>query len=364
MKGSRLLNGRNHSIDFFKFLYSWVIVFYHFFRTTTGTWLGGYFAVEYYLLSGGIFLFFAYEKQEEKNTVSTPYQYFIHRFLRFFPWTFTAFLFTAVIQRLVIEHVRSLGEFIDYFSEDIWEILLIKWIGINEGDLMLNAPVWTISSMLIVGFLIWACLYVDKQKFLYLFMPLSLFIGGGIWRHILSDNHQDWIGFANFGTFRAWIVMCLGYYCLHLAKRLSKIQFSCLGTIVLTCIESIIHGSLLWMIYYKNTKYYQWFAILLFILATSIAFSGKSFLERLLKKVNIASFLGKISISIYLIHYPVISMHRLICQKMLFEEEYYYLVFLFIGEVILFSLIHYYLIFRAIGLWRKGWEKLIKLKIV
>lgn len=206
---------RNRSLDLFKFLYSWVIVYYHLLCSTTGAVRGGFFAVDFYLLTAGLFLFLSFEKQEEAKRLITPGQYFGHRFSRLFPWAFTAFLLAAVVQRLIIDRVTSPIALLDYFSGDIWEILLVKWTGMSEGGLMLNAPVWTMSSMLLVGFLIWSCMYHGKQKFLDILMPLTLILGVGVWRHVPSDNTQDWIGFTAFGTFRAWLVMCLGYYCLR-----------------------------------------------------------------------------------------------------------------------------------------------------
>ena len=46
---------RNLEIDLLKFLYSWVIVFYHFFQEGVGSegprcFIGGYYGVEFYLL--------------------------------------------------------------------------------------------------------------------------------------------------------------------------------------------------------------------------------------------------------------------------------------------------------------------------
>lgn len=71
---------RNLEIDLLKFLYSWVIVFYHFFQEGAGSegpryFIGGYYGVEFYLLTAGAFLFLTYERQKERQSVRMPYQY-------------------------------------------------------------------------------------------------------------------------------------------------------------------------------------------------------------------------------------------------------------------------------------------------
>ena len=313
--------------------------------------------MDFYLLTAGLFLFLSFEKQEEAKRLITPGQYFGHRFSRLFPWAFTAFLLAAVVQRLIIDRVTSPIALLDYFSGDIWEILLVKWTGMSEGGLMLNAPVWTMSSMLLVGFLIWSCIYHGKQKFLDILMPLTLILGVGVWRHVPSDNTQDWIGFTAFGTFRAWLVMCLGYYCLRLGKRLSAAPVNRRGQWLLFGVECVMHLLLLWICLYRNTKYYQWLAILLFMLSIAIAFSGKSYLEQLLRRVRFVPFLGELSLSIYLVHYPMIQLQEWILKHFGIARYYDYRL-LFAAVVVVAALLHYYLTPPGIRLCKTAWGKL------
>lgn len=349
--------GRNRSIDFFKFLYSWIIVFYHFYPSSAAKVSGGYYGVEFYLLTAGVFLFQSFEKQSARNVLQTPYQYFKHRFARLFPWSFTAFLFAVVVKRLLIDRVHSLGTLFDYFSGDIWEILLIKWNGMNEEDLLLNVPAWTMSSMLLVGFLLWACLYHDNRRFLNLFMPLSLIIGYGVWRHLPVANTQAWIGFTTFGTFRAWLDMCLGYYCLQLTKRMSQIKFNRRGKTLLTIAECLCHCLLFWIILNRATRYYQWFATLLFTAAIAIAISGHSYVNRLLDKLNFVPFLGELSLSIYLIHHPLIDAYERICSHMGIDTYYLYPA-AYAVLVIFFAVLHLYLTKYAMRLCSCLFQKL------
>lgn len=157
---NKYMKSKNNDIQLFKFLYCWIIVLYHLEYDTSGVACpGGSFGVEYFLLSSGIFLFMGFERQQNAGKLQTPGQYLWKRFSRFFPWSLTGYLLAAVVNYGCISPIRSPGKLMDAFSSDIWEILMIKWNGMNENMLCLNTPAWTLSSLCIVGFAIWGFMY-------------------------------------------------------------------------------------------------------------------------------------------------------------------------------------------------------------
>ena len=293
----------NNDIALFKFIYSWFIVFYHFDATHAHV-EAGYFGVEFYLIVAGVFFFQSYEKQLARGTLMTPGTYCKKRFSRLFPWAFTAFLFTAaVMRRSFFLHEFSLPRLLSYLSDDIWEILLVKWNGMNEGgSMMLNVPAWTMSSLLIVGVLLWAVLYHYDKKFLHVFMPLTLIIGYGIWRHLPEASTGVWIGFTTVGTFRTYLAMCLGYYAVQLSKKLSAISFNRLGEWLLSLCELCCHAMAFVIMLHCDTRNFQWLTTLLFFVAVAIALSGKSRLCQLLNQCHFISYLQDLSLSVYLVH--------------------------------------------------------------
>lgn len=303
------MNKRNADLDFFKFLYAWIIVLFHLTAKSQIHCVGGFYGVDFFLLVAGLFFFQSYEKQCAANRLITPGQYLKKRFLRFFPWSMTAFLFAFVAWRIVLEPVHSVGDVADAFSSDIWEILMVKWCGINEGGNLLNGPAWTLSAMCIVGFFLWSCLYYWKDKFLHLVMPLTLCLGYALWRHLESASFDAWVGFTAFGTLRAWLVMSLGYYALQLTKKLRQIRFNRWGKLLLTAFEIGAHVFILLVMFRRSTRYYQWLCTLLFLLTTAIAVSGHSYLNTFLDKCRFTGFLGELSFSVFLIHAPLQAMY-------------------------------------------------------
>ena len=62
------MRSRNCTIDCLKFLFSWVVVFLHFYQATHKHFIGGYITVEYFLLTASVFV---YEKHSKMvNTVN------------------------------------------------------------------------------------------------------------------------------------------------------------------------------------------------------------------------------------------------------------------------------------------------------
>ena len=305
------MKSQNNDIQFFKFLYCWVIVCYHLKNDTSGiTCPGGSFGVEYFLMSSGIFLFSAFERQKDAGRIQTPGQYLWKRFSRFFAWSLTAYLFAAIVNYGIIDPVRSAGQLMDHFASDIWEILMIKWNGMNDGRQLLNGPAWTLSSLCIVGFLIWGCLYYYGERFRDLFMPLTIILGYGLWRHLEYAGTEAWIGFTAFGTFRTWLVICLSYYVVLLAKKLNRLPLNRLGMGVMTLAEVLLHMWSLWIMFNRSSRYYQWLATLLLMMALAIAFSERSLLVKWLNGSRLVNFLGEWSLSVFLTHMPVIQLYR------------------------------------------------------
>lgn len=308
---NKYMKSKNNDIQLFKFLYCWIIVLYHLEHDTSGVACpGGSFGVEYFLLSSGIFLFMGFERQQNAGKLQTPGQYLWKRFSRFFPWSLTGYLLAAVVNYGCISPIRSPGKLMDAFSSDIWEILMIKWNGMNENMLCLNTPAWTLSSLCIVGFAIWGFMYYYQERFLKLFMPISLIMGYGFWRHLDSASTQVWIGFTAFGIFRTWLVICLSYYVVRMAQYLKNICLKPLGIWLLTAAEVTLQMWSLWMIFNRDTRFAQWLTTLLMMLALTIALSGQSMLVRWLNKSRIVDYLGKLSMSVFLVHVPVLQYYQ------------------------------------------------------
>lgn len=303
---------RNCTIDCLKFFCAWFVALYHFYGAKNH-FIGGYIAVEFFLLAASVFFYAKYDREKRMNGGEYERSFIIKRFWRFFPWAFSAFLFTAVVVRGITVKVTSLGELLDFAVYDLGEILLLKMNGVAMINAsLLNGAGWTLSSMLLVEFVLWYCLHRLNRPFTEIIAPLSIIIGLGIWAHAEDTQVKNWMSFTTFGTLRTWIAYCEGYYCYRLSQRLGEIRFNRNGRIVLTGIECVCYIFAAWAMMKRANKYYQWCVTLLFAIAIAISISGHSVINRFLSghrwRIRTSVFLGEISFSIYLMHETVLKL--------------------------------------------------------
>ena len=181
-----------------------------------------------------------------------------------------------------------------------FEALLLRNTGINLAG---NAGVlWYLSALIITMPII---LYVAKrfnsifQHYLVWILPLFLY--GFIIHEIGTVRTTDWI----LSNLRAIAGMTLGGSICFLTQPFTKIKVSNILRSVLTCVEI---GSFLVAIYFCtfasfSKTYCDIFFIFLMYISLSITFSGLSWTSNL--HGSIFSFLGKISLPIYCIHFTV-----------------------------------------------------------
>lgn len=337
------MNGKNSAIYFWKFLYCFFILFYHFYFQTKEHFISGRYGVEFYLLVAGVFLFTKYDKQSINSNIQTPYSFLKKRFMRFFPWALVGFLFAVCIIRFYTSPVESFEKLVDCFSKDIWEVLLLSMNGMNMNILPLNFPAWTLSSMLIVQFFIWGCLFHYREKFIDIFMPLSIVVGLGVWRFIDNTAVKLWMGFTTFGTFRAWIITCLGYYTFKLSNRIRAANFNTRGRYLLTALELLCHAAAMWIMVSKDTRYYQWCCVLLFMLATAIELSGNSKFNDFLNKMPFIGLLGELSMCIYLTHGSVLKLWEFWYKDpyLRYSHKISYTIVTLIASVLMYFVVKY-----------------------
>lgn len=343
---------RNTNIDFLKFLYSLAIVFYHFYSETSLHFISGRYAVEFFLITAGIFFFKTWRRNEDPPP---PHIYIYKRYTRFMPWTTTAFIFTFILRRVVIAG-NTPRQLINYLSRDIWEVLLIKMNGMNNGSMLLNSPAWTVSAMLLVEIVMIGCLFCNKKVFMNVIIPISIIVGFGFWRQLSSAEQEKWIGFTTFGVFRAWLVYCCAWPCLRLSEYIHAIDFKPLGKVALTVVETLCVVFTFLVMTHKATRYWQWCTLLAFVILIAIALSGHSLWSRVLEKAyRFVKFLGAFSLSIYLSHLPVLKYFEYIYPDtgVLYAHVGQYTI-----VVIISALAHYFITTGLIKFWRSYGAKI------
>lgn len=338
---------RNGFIDIQKFFYAWIIVIFHFYEYTHEHFEGGGTSVEFFLIVSGAFFFAGYKRRFDgiraEDRLNYPVQYIKKRLLRFLPYTLPAFA-VAFIVRVVItddgKSINSVAHIIDLFVRNIWEIPLISMCGLTGGRGMINGVTWTISTMLIVEFLILNFLVRGEKTFCSFLAPIAMLIGCGFWAQIEDTSHLLWHGFTTFGVIRTFIMTCAGIYAWKGAEWLSKQKISAKGRKILTFLEISIHTIAIISMTCRSTRYYRMFLALLFTIAITITLSHQGYTAKWFRQNKVTDFLGEWSMAIYVIHKSVgIFLYKF------YESpyEYYRLKYIYGVLVVFASLVILYL---------------------
>lgn len=189
-------------------------------------------------------------------------------------------------------------------------MIKMNGMGITDSVGLLNVPVWTISAILIVEFIVFALLLNWEKAFTTFICPCSILVGFGLWSQFENINYKNWIGFTTFGVLRVFIVMCLSFYCCKLISNIENIKLTAGGKIFLSAVEWLLYGASLYLIMNFNTRPFRWLTILIFFFAVAITMSGNCYSNRIFSHSKITDYLGEMSLGLYLTHYPIYRMFK------------------------------------------------------
>ena len=358
---------RNRAMDVYKFIFCCVIAVLHFYKGSGAHMAGGGIGVEFFVMAAGLFFFQKLEREmAAPDGGMDSIAYIKKRFMRFFPYTTAGLLAAFLVKRVWIYTgdggVLSLGKLYEWFSRDIWDYLLVSMNGLNAEKVMLNVPLWTISAMLICELLIWGLYRWDKQLFRTGLAPTAILFMLGYWRNAETTTHFDWLGWTTFGVLRVFGDYCLALFVYEAAKRLAAVgeRLTALARGLLTgCEFSCLALAIVNMDRF-GSRYFWYFNMLLFCVALVICFSGQSFSGRLFRHGKVAAYLGALSLSVYMVHLPIVTVfRRLYPEQVVMERQ----LLLYLAVVMvcsaLFDLLLRLIIAGAARLWTNLKTKMV-----
>ena len=339
------------SVDIYKFFFSWIICFYHFYNAVYPNphFPSGEVAVELFVLISGVFLFMGWERKKARcpavgSTPSasaelSPYAYLKRRFLRFLPYIVIGFVLAFGVRAwLFVQegNAINLRQVVNWLSDDIWEILMVKMNGMNNNAALLNVPAWTVSAMLIAEFIVFALLVNWEKVFTTLICPCVILFTYGYWRHMPKANHDIWIGYTTFGLLRVFMLICLSWYCWQLVKRLKETRFTRTGSVLLGVAELLLYALAVVLLMNFDSRNIRWVITLLFFLAVAISISGASFTQKLFPMSKLSQWLGEMSMGIYLTHYPIMRIYKYLWPDAheMFRHKFSFLAVVFAASVL------------------------------
>ncbi|WP_143321017.1 acyltransferase [Clostridium sp. HBUAS56010] len=298
----------------------------------------GWLAVEFFFLLSGYIFFYKYSKPISEGTISFR-NFFILRFSRLYPLHFVTLTVVMLFQWYRIFQGK---DFFIYSNNNLYHFLLNIFF-IQNGwiytDWSFNAPSWSVSVELLAYFLFYQILKNIGKIGNNVYAAFIALIYLGLILQIFSFN------VPLFNSQVGRIIFCFFTGCLLsklqgmiLAKQ-KQLLFSCIcGAILLFHFSAILIFGYEFAIVKMLGNYSIVYSVLFFPCIILLALNS-SVVNKILSLAPFR-FLGDISYSIYLIHYPI--QLALVTIFPFFNYSERKIFFVYIILVIIFSSISYY----------------------
>lgn len=323
-------------VDFWKFFAAFLIMVHHLYylgNPFKGDYYGrfAWIYVEFFFILTGYFTYNHFSKNNKHgNIFKSGLSYTFTKFLPFIPYTTVVislqYIISAPFGLLKSGNIKS---FLSHFINYPLEVLLI---GETQQSNQLLAPIWFLSSMLLV-FPIFTFICQMKNKYLLLTISgmYSLFYYGQVQlcNRIWPDD-----------LLRALAGMLTGVSVCILTELIKeKISFKKEFYASVTLIEFICMFFILFVTIFNLNPLTKW-VIILFALGVGIMLSGFSFSSKL--HSNFISFLGKISMPLFIWHWFVATLVNKVNKLVVLSTPIR--ILLYFGGTLALSVVSYLLV--------------------
>lgn len=331
-------NDRNYYIDFLKFIFSVIIVFYHswVFSGTYGNGIfnNGYFAVDFYFIVTGYLLMNTINKEKSTRDslgIST-FKFIKNKFKRIIPYVILSFILGYIFiygkSGLNLSILLSNSTIAEFFQ-----------IGIFGFGLNINSACWYISTMFFVLLIFYPIAKKNKENFTYLIIPIFILFTL-VFINFNNININDPLGikylFIN-GFYKGIIFTSLGVICYEISQYLKNIKTSNKQKWTFTIIETLIYLILIYNM--NNLKIGSILVAILFTFNIAVTFSNQSYMGSLFKSKKWQE-LGKFGFIIFLNNCAV----RTFLLNKNYGFSYYKMLIIYFSIVIIISFLSYILI--------------------
>lgn len=340
---------RYYCLDVAKFAFTLMIAVYHFLGYYGQNARGGFIAVEFFFITSG---FLTMHKMENKGADITPEAYTWHRIKYFYPHYI--FSFMVIFLYLCLQRGDSFGGMIRNLCSQYAEILILHGTLLVDNDTYLyNSMSWYISSLLIVGYILWGILRKHKETVLWTAPVISL------WLYTFIVYSLGWtsafrphvFSILNYGFLRGTAGLLAGIVAYRLYKYfLLEHKFD-------KILAGGVLGALLLIVAFAAS--YKWYhrSCLLYIILFVFGIALLAAYEEKRRHINCSLFhiLPSLSYAVYLNHYIVFR----VMKDFLFHDFGLIVVPAYLGILLVYSMFTSWFV-KQLGQWSKSFLGCIK----
>lgn len=295
---------RNGTIDFWKFIFSVLIVIFHGKNLAEGEgWIfpGGSIGVEFFFIVSGVLLAASASKNmsAEVSLGKDTFQFMKRKISGLMPNIYIAWIIA-----FLVEHIDnfSIEEMCKHAVKSVWELLFLTESGLRSYSA--NAVCWYISAMLLVMLIIYPLLRKYKDTFFYIIAPLIVIFSMGItyqeWNNLRVPH--TWNGLFYKSLIRAVMEIALGCLCYKFSQAICKATYTRIAKVFWTILEWGGYTAVLIWVYGRIPSKMDWTLVLLLAVSITCTFSQVSITDRFFSRHKIFNWLGEFSFSLFLGH--------------------------------------------------------------
>lgn len=260
----------------------------------------GQVAVEFFFLVSGFVMLHVYEEKIAEGKLSLR-EYMGRRVMHLYPLSLLTLLVVAVIQSISFAYQ---GKFFVYPVNDVMHFmynLLLCNYGIFDLNFSFNGPSWCIPVEMICYFLLfWVVYYTGKAKEKrYIYMVVLILFGIFCYMQSLRYPIVNYQVARGLISFFMGCLLCKGYR--EIVKRKIETRVGCTSLFLLMIIAGVMQAFQLNVGNFWNQVQFMMFLVAPLILYTAICLKPL----KVLLGIRPLVYLGKISFSIYMWHFPV-----------------------------------------------------------
>lgn len=327
----------NYTVEFWRFVCCMIFILVHVYIVYptvywhTAPWIvdgkvmftGSLDVIIIFYLITGYFLMKTFRKnkasrKENEQTSATKEagNYLLKRLKGLYPAFLICLLFGLILTNLYND--IPVSQWFTVALDSFWEwagaVLTGLGIGNNTYGLMtdgmhmlMNGPLWFISCLLIVGYVIYFLLEKCEDWFIGFIAPIGFLLAYGYFH--VNGISPMWYVFVGGGISQAAIqsFVCMGVGCVFYAliENLSKKKFTTGSKLLMTIVNLFCSGVVIYhMIFGSGLTYATINGLCMVIVFLTLL--NKDYLTAILNK-PIWKYPGKLALYIYMLHYPIIG---------------------------------------------------------
>mgnify|MGYP004518579869 CR=1 FL=1 len=347
---------RNAAIEIWRFIVAVAIIGFHvgwiiarscngtygYWMETSNWFFGASEVLLIFTIPAGYFMVSHFKKLNatkeyaERSASSRAWEYAWGRVKTLLPVLILGYILGVIISTGFYYPKYGIQEVCTMIVNSMWEFLGFHSVGLRStaGEFFnLNGVLWFISAMIIGGYFLYWLLCKNEDLFSGFIAPFGFIFFAGWWCYTGTRAAQT--GWSTFGSQVAstngmggsatsatatlgfnngfiFVIMGMlgGILIYYLVEKLKEHKFSTTGTLAISFLNVIVSALLVWYIMYQPTWFNleRWTVALLCMVVITLTLLKKDYFTELLnnKVTNkLFSYLGSISLYIYMLHYPL-----------------------------------------------------------